>query len=166
MNPYVMPGLKERPKCFYNGKDVPKYIVQLYREYAGYDIMDLSGKSRRGTLVDHRHLLMWLLYRYTNLSEKEVGLYFNRDRTTVIHAIAKVDENILLTSVIKIKNELTSLLESEGFEKIPKRTNRKKGEKSQKIERAKEYKTEFEKEFYRKIKQQARKQHMGIFPVF
>ena len=51
----------------------------------------ISCRSRKGELVELRHIWMQLMYKYSGLSLSKVGNLAGRDHTTVIHAINKVD---------------------------------------------------------------------------
>lgn len=54
---------------------------------------DLKGKSRKRHLARTRQALMVLLYENTNMSLPDVGQVFNRDHTTVLHAV-KIREDL------------------------------------------------------------------------
>jgi chromosomal replication initiator protein len=52
----------------------------------------LSGPQRYRRLVRARQVAMWLARRTTEHSLPQIGWAFDRDHTTVLHGIEKVDE--------------------------------------------------------------------------
>lgn len=73
------------------------------------------GKRRARNVVTARHLFSWLSRKYTGATLLEIGSYINRDYTTVIHSIQKVNElisvkdEIILNTISAIELKLSSL---------------------------------------------------------
>jgi chromosomal replication initiator protein len=64
-------------------------------EYYNAQIKDIRGNRRVKTLVLPRHVAMYILKFDLDLGLVEIGSWFsNRDHTTVIHAVDKVDQLI------------------------------------------------------------------------
>ena len=55
----------------------------------GISETEIKGRNRTGYLVEARQLAMVLMLR-AGFSQKQVGILFNRDHSTVIHARDKV----------------------------------------------------------------------------
>lgn len=60
----------------------------------GFTPGELKGPSRVRPLVHARHYAMWRCYRETDNSQPAVGRFFNRDHTSVIHALRQVERRI------------------------------------------------------------------------
>lgn len=85
---------------------------------------DLFSKNRSRQIVNARHVSMFLCYKYTSYSLKEIGKHFGgRDHTTVIHAMKTIKDRLsvqdeLLTVVFtKSENIIKTLLYEEGSAK-------------------------------------------------
>jgi chromosomal replication initiation ATPase DnaA len=69
-----------------------KLCVFMVSAAAGVSIADIMGDSRLAPIVDARHAAMWLSHRVAEPNASEIGRRFNRDHTSVLHAISKADE--------------------------------------------------------------------------
>jgi len=58
------------------------------------ELKDLQGKDRHFEVTLQRHLLMYLLKTKFGISLETIGRYFNRDHTSVVHAIYKISDMI------------------------------------------------------------------------
>lgn len=47
--------------------------------------------SRKGEIVEMRHIWMQLMYKFSGISLVKIGKMCNRDHSTILHAIRKVD---------------------------------------------------------------------------
>ena len=59
--------------------------------YFGLETDDLVSKSRSRPLTTARHVAMYLLRELTGLSLIKIGEHFERDHTTVLHGIKKIE---------------------------------------------------------------------------
>ncbi|MCQ3806473.1 MAG: chromosomal replication initiator protein DnaA [Acidimicrobiia bacterium] len=67
-------------------------IIELTSETFNFDIEQITGGSRRRPLVDARQVAMYVVRNMTDLSYPDIGRAFgNRDHTTVMHAVRKVE---------------------------------------------------------------------------
>jgi len=66
-------------------------IVDYVCNYMEVPIEKVLGKARHRSLVEARHLCMYLARVKTGKALSEIGRHFNRDHSTVIHAITKID---------------------------------------------------------------------------
>lgn len=70
-----------------------KILSVLQRRYAITE-EEIKGKRRSADIVYVRHLAIYLIRAYTDLSLKRVGKIFDRDHTTIIAACSGVEERI------------------------------------------------------------------------
>jgi len=66
------------------------------------DVDKLLGVLRYADICRARHMAMWIIRRNTSLSLPQIGAIFNRDHTSVIHALRKVESapKLLLASKV------------------------------------------------------------------
>jgi chromosomal replication initiator protein len=69
----------------------PDTIMEETAEYFGLGPGDLVSKSRSRPLTTARHVAMYLLRELTGLSLIRIGEHFERDHTTVLHGIKKIE---------------------------------------------------------------------------
>ena len=103
---YVIPGLKMKKVRF-------QRVIMAVAECFDISTRLMMSKSRQRELVLARNMCMYIMKTYFNMTLKETGKAFNRDHTTVIHAIKmfqqdrEVNEQYDLTyEAVKLKLEL------------------------------------------------------------
>jgi chromosomal replication initiator protein len=69
--------------------------MSVAARYFGLGREDLVSKSRSRPLTTARHVAMYLLRELTQLSLIKIGELFDRDHTTVLHGIQKVEKLML-----------------------------------------------------------------------
>jgi hypothetical protein len=68
-----------------------KFILRLVALRHGINVEAISGRSRFRSIVAARHEAIGLVYTHCRrLSLPEIGRLFNRDHTTILHAIEKL----------------------------------------------------------------------------
>jgi len=70
-------------------RDVTRYIDEICTELE-ITPSDLVSASRKQHLTDLRHLLMYILREEFQLTYDEIGRFFHRDHTSVIHGCKKM----------------------------------------------------------------------------
>ncbi len=71
--------------------DIQKTTAKHY----AITVSDLSSKSRKQHIVIARQMAVFISHELTNLSLAKIGKHFgNRDHSTVLHAIKKIESNI------------------------------------------------------------------------
>ncbi|CAN5832867.1 hypothetical protein BH24ACT5_BH24ACT5_08250 [soil metagenome] len=76
----------------------------------GFDVVALKGKSRQRPLVTARQISMYVFRNLTELSYPSIArLFGNRDHTTVIHAVDKIQR--LMSERKQIYDQVTDLLQ-------------------------------------------------------
>jgi len=72
-----------------------KTILEATCEVFNFTMEQITGGSRRRPLVDARQIAMYVTRNMTDLSYPEIGRAFgNRDHTTVIHAVRKIEHHM------------------------------------------------------------------------
>ncbi len=83
-------------------------IQKVVANYYHIKVSDLKSKSRKATLAKQRQIAMTIAKQLTNLSLPDIGEAFERDHTTVIHAIKKIEE--LKNSDPQVREDMTNLV--------------------------------------------------------
>ena len=90
-------------------------IVDSVSSKFGVSFEQMSSKSRSRSIVQARHILMFLLKKYTNKSLNEIAKFLKKsDHTAVLYACKKVEKFKLIES----KNENTILLLEKNLQAI------------------------------------------------
>ncbi|MFM8944125.1 MAG: chromosomal replication initiator protein DnaA [Actinomycetota bacterium] len=66
-------------------------ILEETARYFSLSVDDLTGKSRSRPLATARHVAMYLVRECTGMSLIKIGELFDRDHTTALHGITKID---------------------------------------------------------------------------
>jgi chromosomal replication initiator protein len=75
-----------------SGQEIlPATILEETATYFGLGPGDLGSKSRSRPLTTARHVAMYLLRELTGLSLIKIGEHFDRDHTTALHGIKKIE---------------------------------------------------------------------------
>lgn len=98
-NYYTLPGLKFHVLLDKLYEETIKKITQYYE----VTLPQLRAKDRKREIVLARMICMCSLKQEHGWTLKKVGDYFNRDHTTVIHAIQTIKD--LSCTDIKIRRE-------------------------------------------------------------
>lgn len=67
-------------------------VAAFVAAYHGLTLAQLRGESRRAHIVAARHQAFYICHKQLCRSLPKIGRYFNRDHTTVLHGIRKVEE--------------------------------------------------------------------------
>ncbi|MDR0553962.1 MAG: chromosomal replication initiator protein DnaA [Treponema sp.] len=76
-------------------------IMRVIAEYFNLSYSDLKGPKRGQSIVLARQLAMYIAREITEDTLTEIGQTFNRDYSTVIHAISRIDERIRTDSTME-----------------------------------------------------------------
>ncbi len=99
----------DKPKII-TGND----ILEVVAEHYGINAEDILSKKRSAEITTPRHVFMYLCKEMTDLTLKAIGAFTERDHSTVLHAINKIENEIENNPDTKekiniIKNKITSL---------------------------------------------------------
>ena len=91
---------------------IDSVILQITKSY-NLSKGDLLSKSRNGEIALARQIAMYLVRSMTNLSFVAIGQAFNRDHSTVMHALTKIEKMMKEDNTFRenIENLKKSLLE-------------------------------------------------------
>ncbi len=93
----------------------PGMIMDETAAYFGLEPADLVSKSRSRPLTTARHVAMYLLRELTGLSLIKIGELFERDHTTALHGIKKIEALMPARgSVYRQVQELTKKVRARG----------------------------------------------------
>ena len=85
-------------------------ISQRYCYVVGISLGELKSPCRRKDTAEPRQRLMWMLSSNGPFSLCHIGRYFNRDHTTVLHALRKVkDSPEMLAKAIEERDEIIEM---------------------------------------------------------
>ncbi|MCU4706733.1 DnaA ATPase domain-containing protein [Mycoplasma sp. CSL7503-lung] len=83
-------------------ENIIKHVAKYYRVSS----KEILGKSRKKEIVIARHLSIILIKNILNKSSTEIGKIFNRDHTTILSALNKLNDETQSLSINKTMNEL------------------------------------------------------------
>lgn len=82
----------KRPKI----KASPSLVIKTVADHFRLKQVAIKGKSRVKSLVEARHIAMFILKSELSLPLTEIGKWFSgRDHTTVLHAVNKIESEII-----------------------------------------------------------------------
>lgn len=97
-----------------NGKKtVNEYkILNTVASYYNLSVPQITGKLKTGQIALARHIAIYLIRQQLDLPLKKIGgLFSNRDHTTIMHSVSKVDELLKTNEQYKIAiNEIKKRL--------------------------------------------------------
>lgn len=72
-------------------------------EYFDIEVTDLTGKSQHAVYTHPRQIAMWLCRRLLDYSYPHIANHFNRDHTTVMHAVKIIAEKAAKNHDVKVE---------------------------------------------------------------
>jgi len=92
----------------------PKEIIRAVASYFNLKTSQLKGPRRLKSIVLPRQISMYLIRKELNLSLVKIGEIFgNRDHTTVMHSVEKIDKKINISE--KLRLDINSLKKNLHF---------------------------------------------------
>ena len=92
--PNISRAISDMFKAEGNSLPTPSLIItQVCKFYNIDDAVIRSAKKSKG-VADARQVAMYLIRQLTNLSFPDIGKEFDRDHTTVMHAVKKVESSL------------------------------------------------------------------------
>lgn len=80
------------------GEINPFLIIRKVEELYSIEHGSIVKKDRRHTTAEARAVAMYLVNKYTGYSLHEIADHFDRDHTTVIYNIRKIDKAVYINS--------------------------------------------------------------------
>lgn len=85
MAPGFIPGYKLPGKIFEH-----KLILETVASYFGIEARFFWHKTRKKEVVEMRHIAIYFIRNYTKMTVTQIGVIFQRDHTSILHAIHQV----------------------------------------------------------------------------
>ena len=83
-------------------------ICELVSGQFNVSVKELQSKSRKKVITTPRQIAMYLARKYTEESLVDIGKIFNRDHSTVLHAIKVVSHKLVRDSSVNAQLEILS----------------------------------------------------------
>lgn len=79
----------------------PAVITEVVSEHLGIPKEDILSESRMGEVARARQISMYLCRTMTDRPLENIGAYFKKDHSTVMHAVNKIKKNLLTDEELK-----------------------------------------------------------------
>ncbi len=109
VNYFSAPGV---PRGMFVKDFTPQEIIEIACNVFAQKMTAVLSKRRNRPISEARHAAIYCIRNKTNITLNECGKIFNRDHTTIIHAIATV-KNLLITDPI-FASKLRRLMDNLG----------------------------------------------------
>ena len=76
-------------------KDIVERIFTVVSNKYGTSKEEICSKTKKREVVEPRHVCAYLITELTDYSQRQIGAYLNRDRTTVINSIEVMKKQIM-----------------------------------------------------------------------
>lgn len=93
-----------------NGRNEIDHLKYLICKKYGVTWTQLTSKSRVRDIVKARHTFMFIANTQLGMTKTKIGKMFNRDHTTVIHAISTINDMYFINDPMIITIEEIKLL--------------------------------------------------------
>ena len=97
-NPIDLPSVSRAIKDMYKDKSsavpTPNLIISEVCNFYSVEESVLRGPKKDKNTANARQIAMYLIRKMTAMSLPEIGMEFDRDHTTVLHAVNKVEDNV------------------------------------------------------------------------
>lgn len=92
-------------------------VMKVCSKYFGIGAQELISARRDLKVMIPRHYTMYLAKELTNLSFPQIGVWFKRDHSTIVHAYQKMSEQVLKQPKVKrVVDEITAVCKKEALE--------------------------------------------------
>ncbi|MBE6530484.1 MAG: chromosomal replication initiator protein DnaA [Ruminococcaceae bacterium] len=81
---------------------VDKIFTAVYKKY-GIKKEDVIGQKRNKEIANARHICIYLIRTITEMSYPNIGKIFNRDHTTILASIDKIQKKVYMDPVFNIE---------------------------------------------------------------
>ena len=72
----------------------PEYIVEKTASFYDLSPEDILGKGKTKNIAAARQMATYLMRKLTTLTLEEIGSVLNRDHSTILHSIRKIEESV------------------------------------------------------------------------
>ena len=106
--PNVSRAISDMFKSEGNALPTPSLIISQVCKFYNVDETTLRGTLKNKGTAEARQVAVYLIRKLTNLSTPDIGKEFNRDHTTILHSINKV-ENILKSGDATLQTQIRDI---------------------------------------------------------
>jgi len=92
--PHISRAIDDMFKNEGNALPTPSLIINQVCKFYSIDESSLRGTQRNKGTVEARQVAIYLIRKLTNLSTPDIGEEFNKDHTTIIYSIDKVEASL------------------------------------------------------------------------
>ena len=90
--PNVSRAISDMFKNEGNALPTPQLIISQVCKFYSVDEAQLRGTLKNKRTSEARHMAVYLIRTLTNLSSPEIGKEFNRDHTTILYSVEKIED--------------------------------------------------------------------------
>ena len=90
-NYWIMPSVSNKKMTPKQRQSLCNEIIEKVCTYYGVSVKDVVGRTRFKEIVMARHMAIYIIRNKVKYKLKATGMLFNRDHTTVIHAIQNIN---------------------------------------------------------------------------
>ena len=106
--PNVSRAISDMFKNEGNALPTPSLIISHVCKFYGLDENTLRGTQKTKRIAEARQIAAYLIRKLTNLSTPDIGKEFNRDHTTILHSINKIEDTLKLGGE-ELKKDIESI---------------------------------------------------------
>ncbi|MCR5323472.1 MAG: chromosomal replication initiator protein DnaA [Lachnospiraceae bacterium] len=77
-----------------NKSITPEFVIAVVAEHFNINTDEIMSRKRNSRVVIPRHIAMYIIRKYNNISQTEIGNIFNRDHASVINALNNVEAEL------------------------------------------------------------------------
>lgn len=92
MNYFNYPGIRNREKLTFKTTVTKEQMTKIVCDYFEIPLERIFKKSRKKELVLGRHVICFLLFKYSKLSKTDIAKFVNKDHTTVINGLRTLQD--------------------------------------------------------------------------
>ena len=105
--PVVLPIIRPKPKPM-PGLCLAKFVQETVAAHFGVTVHEILAKRRNPKVILPRHVAMYVTKHVSLQSFPEIGRRFQRDHTTVLHAVQKIER--MIESDFDLKQTIENLI--------------------------------------------------------
>ena len=95
--------ISNKNKVKHTSNDYYTEMIGMVADFYGISVDDITGTKRQGKIVLARQIAMYILKTKYGLAYKKIGGFFgNRDHSTVISSVEKIENEIKNNGDIKL----------------------------------------------------------------
>ena len=86
-----------------------KEIVTKVCNYYGIEEKYIYKKLRKKQVINSRHMAIYLVKKHVNMNNTDMAEVFKKDRTTILHAVQKMQDLLTLPHEEDLKKDVENL---------------------------------------------------------